>query len=367
MISCCYLCRLPRHPDGGAGTLRHAVVRNPSSPATRQKSFEEAVRGNIFVWFAGVLATGFVAGVTSYEFFVRSSGQTRVPSAQLKELQDDQTAKARNIVELNTEIRAARDQTQRLTQQLRSVHDKELIIKLFGDNYWAYRTFDLKKEIGADLSFGQCGSTACFKLRYLGTKKDKDNDKEWVEMELLGPGLKASEAKINIPASKAAKLGVQTAIVDYLIIVEDDRINSFRLGVGLREGTSDPEGIPGISFGGLRDDAVPTRKQLGDFYAKWGVSGDLPFNENADATKDFEAALEKARAHNKLVLVQFGANWKPDCLVMHNILKSDDVGAVRSKSFELVSVDVGRFTKNRNLWRVIAESIKGDSFPIPFF
>jgi Thioredoxin-like len=343
----------------------HAVVKTSPS-RDRQKSFEEIVRGNIFVWFAGLLVTGFGAGISSYEFYVRTSGQMRIAIAQFEQMQEDQKAKGSKIDVLNAEIRSEKLKTEHIEQQLHSLHENELILRLFLDNYLAYRRFDLKKEVGADLSFGQCGSAHCFKLRYLGTKHVDDQD--WVEIGIIGPGLGESEAKVSIPTNKGTQFGVQTAILDYLLVIEDDRIQSFRLGVGLREGTGDPEGYPRLSFGGLTDDAIPTRKQLGKFYAKWGVSGMvLPFNESADALKDSKSATDRARAENKLLLVQFGANWSPDCLVMHKILNSDDVKSALIKSFELLSIDVGRFDKNRDRWPILAEKANGASFPIPYF
>jgi thiol:disulfide interchange protein len=41
-----------------------------------------------------------------------------------------------------------------------------------------------------------------------------------------------------------------------------------------------------------------------------------PYNEQADPAQDIAAALKQAKADDKLVLLDFGANWCPDCLVL---------------------------------------------------
>ena len=74
-----------------------------------------------------------------------------------------------------------------------------------------------------------------------------------------------------------------------------------------------------------------------------------PYNEQADAKHDIAAALVLAKADKKNVLLDFGANWCPDCLVLSKLFDDDTVKGFREANFHVVQVDVARFTKNVDL------------------
>jgi thiol-disulfide isomerase/thioredoxin len=60
----------------------------------------------------------------------------------------------------------------------------------------------------------------------------------------------------------------------------------------------------------------------------------------ANAAADVETAFKLARETNKRVLIEFGANWCPGCLVLGRVLKEDaDVSMPLKKNFVLVLVD----------------------------
>jgi thiol:disulfide interchange protein len=70
------------------------------------------------------------------------------------------------------------------------------------------------------------------------------------------------------------------------------------------------------------------------------------YNETADAKKDISGALALAQATNRNVLLDFGANWCPDCQVL-DIYMHDAVNSpLISKYYIPVHVDVGRMDKN---------------------
>jgi thioredoxin-like negative regulator of GroEL len=71
-----------------------------------------------------------------------------------------------------------------------------------------------------------------------------------------------------------------------------------------------------------------------------------PYNEKADAKQDIAAALVLAKADKKNVLIDFGANWCPDCLVLSTLFDDSTVKGYREANFHVVQVDVGRFDKN---------------------
>ena len=74
-----------------------------------------------------------------------------------------------------------------------------------------------------------------------------------------------------------------------------------------------------------------------------------PYNEQADAKQDIAAALVLAKADKKNVLLDFGANWCPDCLVLSKLFDDSTVKSFREANFHVVLIDVGRWSKNLDL------------------
>ena len=75
------------------------------------------------------------------------------------------------------------------------------------------------------------------------------------------------------------------------------------------------------------------------------------YDELADANRDIAAALEKATAEQKLVLLVFGANWCPDCRAFEAEANSADLGTALALNYVTVKVDVARFKKNLDIAR----------------
>src|ERR1700743_3814162 len=71
-----------------------------------------------------------------------------------------------------------------------------------------------------------------------------------------------------------------------------------------------------------------------------------PYDEKADADAAVAAAFEKAQRTKKLVLLDLGGNWCPDCIVLANFLQLPEIKRFTDKHYEIVSVDVGRFNRN---------------------
>lgn len=74
-----------------------------------------------------------------------------------------------------------------------------------------------------------------------------------------------------------------------------------------------------------------------------------PYDARADAKAQVEAALQRARASGKPVLIDFGANWCPDCRVLAGVLELPEMRGWVAQKFELVQVDVGRFDRNLDI------------------
>lgn len=76
-----------------------------------------------------------------------------------------------------------------------------------------------------------------------------------------------------------------------------------------------------------------------------------PYDASDDAHARIEAALKRARASGKPVLIDFGANWCADCRVLAGVLELPEMRGWLARKFELVQVDVGRFDRNLDIPR----------------
>jgi protein disulfide-isomerase len=82
------------------------------------------------------------------------------------------------------------------------------------------------------------------------------------------------------------------------------------------------------------------------------------YDQHADAKHDVEAALAKAGAEHKRVLLDFGANWCPDCVALARLMERPDVRAYVDKHFVVVRVDVERWSANLDLSQKYDDPIK---------
>lgn len=76
-----------------------------------------------------------------------------------------------------------------------------------------------------------------------------------------------------------------------------------------------------------------------------------PYDTSADADAQVNAALAKAKAEGKRVLLDMGGNWCPDCVILSNIMRLPDVAPFIDAHYEVVLVDMGRFNKNMQIPR----------------
>ncbi len=72
----------------------------------------------------------------------------------------------------------------------------------------------------------------------------------------------------------------------------------------------------------------------------------LPYDTSADADRAVAEARQRAIAGHKLLLIDLGGNWCPDCRVLAGTIATPRLQAFVAAHYELVMVDVGRFDKN---------------------
>ncbi len=87
--------------------------------------------------------------------------------------------------------------------------------------------------------------------------------------------------------------------------------------------------------------------------------GQGPYDNRADAHKDIQAALAQAQADGKLVLLDFGANWCLDCIVLSHLYEDQTVRPFLDGNFHLVNIDVGNWDRNLDVSQRYGSPIDG--------
>jgi len=73
---------------------------------------------------------------------------------------------------------------------------------------------------------------------------------------------------------------------------------------------------------------------------------EAPYDEGADAVAVVEAAMAEARESGKLVLLNFGANWCPDCRAFARATADPELAAIIADRFVTAKIDVGNWDRN---------------------
>jgi thiol:disulfide interchange protein len=74
-----------------------------------------------------------------------------------------------------------------------------------------------------------------------------------------------------------------------------------------------------------------------------------PYDEVIDGHAELAAAIAQAKASNKILLIDFGANWCPDCRALGGVTERADVKPWLQSHYVEVAVDVGRWNKNLDI------------------
>ncbi|MEZ5319075.1 MAG: thioredoxin family protein [Vicinamibacterales bacterium] len=78
----------------------------------------------------------------------------------------------------------------------------------------------------------------------------------------------------------------------------------------------------------------------------------------SDARADIAVALAAAKADGRHVLIDFGADWCPDCRVLARLFEDPSVAPFVAANFHVVHVDVGRRDRNADVvaeWRATSD------------
>ncbi|GAA08821.1 putative thioredoxin protein [Acetobacter tropicalis NBRC 101654] len=83
-----------------------------------------------------------------------------------------------------------------------------------------------------------------------------------------------------------------------------------------------------------------------------------PYAAPEDAPQAVENAFAEARKTGRKVLIDFGANWCPDCRVLAGVLDHPAVAPWVQENFVVVPVNVDHFNKNMDIARKYGVTIK---------
>ena len=72
----------------------------------------------------------------------------------------------------------------------------------------------------------------------------------------------------------------------------------------------------------------------------------FPYDETADAKAAVADAKARALAQHKLLLIDLGGNWCPDCRILAGTMERPELKAFVEAHYVEVTVDVGRFNRN---------------------
>jgi thiol-disulfide isomerase/thioredoxin len=92
--------------------------------------------------------------------------------------------------------------------------------------------------------------------------------------------------------------------------------------------------------------AAPAPRMAITSFAQLKTPLPYPYDEHADASAVVAAAKARALARHKLLLIDLGGNWCPDCRILAGTMEQSELRAFVDAHYEVVTVDVGRFDKN---------------------
>ena len=85
----------------------------------------------------------------------------------------------------------------------------------------------------------------------------------------------------------------------------------------------------------------------------------LPYDTAANGAAQVAAAKARALKAHKLLLIDLGGNWCPDCRVLAAVVALPEVRRFVDAHYEVVAVDIGRRDRNLGIAEHYGADIKG--------
>ncbi len=89
------------------------------------------------------------------------------------------------------------------------------------------------------------------------------------------------------------------------------------------------------------------------------------YDEKADAKQQIAAAIASAKSNNRRVLIQWGGNWCPWCLLLNKTMKANkDLAKELNYEYDVIHIDAGQpNNKNLDLATTYGADLKKNGFP----
>lgn len=100
-----------------------------------------------------------------------------------------------------------------------------------------------------------------------------------------------------------------------------------------------------------------TYQRLAQISADQMARNGVVYDPNADAHADIQRAIDRARREQKLVLLDFGADWCIDCVVLARHFEDPRVKPYLDAHFVVVRVNVGAWDVNLDIARAYGDPI----------
>lgn len=88
----------------------------------------------------------------------------------------------------------------------------------------------------------------------------------------------------------------------------------------------------------------------------WAGQGD--YDPRRKPRVDIANALTQARQDKKLVLLDFGADWCLDCVVLSSLFRDRTVAPYLAQHFHVVKIDIGEWNRNLDVSKEYGDPIK---------
>lgn len=120
------------------------------------------------------------------------------------------------------------------------------ILQFYGPGAKLVTNYNLDKEAGSSITFGQCPDVPCFRITLLGIRRLEG--KLMAELMLSEVWKGADPRSVDgpvfpLPLKRGCSMTFKTKLWDITFAIEDDRASYFRAGIGLPPGTYSGEGF----------------------------------------------------------------------------------------------------------------------------
>lgn len=88
------------------------------------------------------------------------------------------------------------------------------------------------------------------------------------------------------------------------------------------------------------------------------AESDQIFDDQADAHRLIASAIKEASKSHKNIVLDFGANWCPDCHALHEQMQHGELGSIIRKNFVVVPISVGQYDRNLDVVREYGVSLR---------